>query len=244
MELFSQRRGIRPARTTLQIDSMDDALRNGLWNVVYVYCLEPFGSHPGDFAGFPNVFDPVKEVLRRLIVALWVGYFKKPVDVIPWYDILGSLKDYFFQCQWFEVYDFVEFVVDRYPFIESKSEFVESCNETLNREMSAYRCLNGRITPITSEEEIATVEHALTITDATKPVAAHLGRALELLSDRKSPDYRNSVKESISAVEALCRILTGNDRATLGQALNEMERQSALHPALKSSFSSLLWVYM
>jgi hypothetical protein len=37
---------------------------------------------------------------------------------------------------------------------------------------------------------------------------------LQALSDRKSPDYRNSVKESISAVEAACNLLTRVRRAT------------------------------
>ncbi len=33
------------------------------------------------------------------------------------------------------------------------------------------------------------------------PVKRHLSNALELLSDRENPDYQNSIKESITAVE-------------------------------------------
>jgi hypothetical protein len=74
-----------------------------------------------------------------------------------------------------------------------------------------------------------------------KPVATHLKRALELLSDRKSPDYRNSTKESISAVEAICGLITGNPKAELGQALKEIERGNKvkLHGALSGAFSKL-----
>ena len=39
------------------------------------------------------------------------------------------------------------------------------------------------------------------------------------MTDRKTPNYRNSIKESISAVEALCKIITENEKATLGKAL-------------------------
>ena len=60
-----------------------------------------------------------------------------------------------------------------------------------------------------------------------------------MLADRKAPDYRNSIKESISAVEALCNIITGNSSATLGKALSEIEKKHNLHPALKNAFSSL-----
>src|SRR5690606_4111676 len=47
-------------------------------------------------------------------------------------------------------------------------------------------------------------------------------RALELMSNREEPDYRNSVKESISAVEAACNIIVG-ENTTLGQALKRLK---------------------
>ena len=75
--------------------------------------------------------------------------------------------------------------------------------------------------------------------DRFKTVQIHLRRALELFSDRNNPDYRNSIKEFISAIESFCIIFTGNSKATLEQALKEIEKNHELHPALKNSFSSL-----
>lgn len=57
-----------------------------------------------------------------------------------------------------------------------------------------------------------------------------------MLSDRKVPNYRNSVKESISAVEAACRLVSGNMSATLAEALQKIEN---LHPALAKAFKQL-----
>jgi hypothetical protein len=70
-------------------------------------------------------------------------------------------------------------------------------------------------------------------------VRTHLTRALKLLSDRKAPDYRNSIKESISAVESIARDLTGMPKATLADALKVLERDNRLHPALKEGFLRL-----
>ena len=39
----------------------------------------------------------------------------------------------------------------------------------------------------------------------------HLANALEFLSDRENPDYPNSIKESISAVEAVAKEITGRE---------------------------------
>lgn len=63
--------------------------------------------------------------------------------------------------------------------------------------------------------------------------------ALDMLADRSSPDYRNSIKESISAVESVAQIITGDSSATLGSALKVIERKGSMHPALKASLSSL-----
>lgn len=72
-----------------------------------------------------------------------------------------------------------------------------------------------------------------------KPVATHLEQALNLLADRKLLDYKNSIKESISAVEAICQLIASKDKVTLGQALGEIEKKVRIHSALKKAFSNL-----
>ena len=71
------------------------------------------------------------------------------------------------------------------------------------------------------------------------PVNTHLRRSLELLSDRNSPDYRNSIKESISGVESLVAATVNKGKGTLGQLIKKLEDEIGLHPALKTAFSNL-----
>ncbi len=65
--------------------------------------------------------------------------------------------------------------------------------------------------------------------------------ALSKLSDRKNPDFRNSIKESISAVESLCQKITGKPKATLGDALKAIEKNGRvnLHSALKRGYEAI-----
>jgi hypothetical protein len=60
-----------------------------------------------------------------------------------------------------------------------------------------------------------------------------------LYTNRTSPDYRNSIKESISAVEAAAKVVSRKHDATLGHALAALERSGKLHSALKQGFSAL-----
>src|SRR5262249_40984524 len=114
-----------------------------------------------------------------------------------------------------------------------------SFNDILTRELSAYRLVGGRIVEITSEAELDAVEQALDT--PFQPVNRHMQSALDFLADRKAPDYRNSIKESISAVEAMCQLVSGQPKATLGQALGKIESSTKvkIHSALKDAFSKM-----
>ena len=89
---------------------------------------------------------------------------------------------------------------------------------------------------ITSEQEIKTIETA--IENSARNIKMHLNRALDLYAQRPNGDYRNSIKESISAVEAFCREKTGEN--TLGKALNKLEKNGIIFPdVLKHAFDKL-----
>jgi|Deesub1362A_J573_1020465.scaffolds.fasta_scaffold01916_5 hypothetical protein len=232
MELFSQRKGIKPVKSVIQVDSVDKDLRVSLWNALTIYYWNK--------VEFDELY-LLESSIWELIIKIWVDYLKEPIDTLgnSWENFYRKVRGYYFTCQWYEVYDFIEFIANTYPDAKTNQEFMNSCNFILESELSAYRFVGGKITQITSEEEISEIEEALEVSESLKTVNLHLKRALELLSDRKNPDYRNSIKESISAVEAICRLITQNDKATLGQALKEVEKKVGLHSALKNAFSSL-----
>jgi len=226
---FSQRKGLKPAKTTIQTDSMDIDLHNSLWSALINSYFH---------LGSPNISND--SYLQSLMRRLWLDYFKKPIDSLSnsWHEVLPQLRKYFYSCEWYEVYDLIEFCANNYSIESTNKRFIGVCNFYLERELSAYRFVTGVITQITSEEEISAIEEALKA-DYLKPVHTHLTSALSHLSDRKSPDYRNSIKESISAVEAISRLIMKKPTATLGAALKKIEDKVEIHAALKESFKKL-----
>src|SRR3990170_7538382 len=112
MELFSHRKGLKPIKSIIQIDSMDDDLRNGLWDALIFHFWDQMKtSNYGDI-----IFNNYNDV-GFLIQVLWHGYFKKPKDTINrnWHSTLAGLRKFFFDCQWNEAYDFIEFIANKYP---------------------------------------------------------------------------------------------------------------------------------
>lgn len=232
MKSFSQRKGLKKIKTEIQVDSIDEDLRNRLWNLFT-------GFYLNTMIGFTNVSSV--ENMAILLRGVWHNLFKAPIDNIPRRcdDLYDWMRDYFFKCGYGEVYDLLEFVGNNYPDEEKNRSFKEACNLVLKEELSAYRFVGKQITEVTSEKEVSEIEQAMDT--PLKAVNTHIESALKLMSDRKSPDYRNSIKESISAVEAICRVIANNKNAPLGQALDIIEKEGKieLNKALKDAFDHL-----
>ncbi|MCX6777544.1 MAG: hypothetical protein NT157_01525 [Candidatus Micrarchaeota archaeon] len=232
MVLFSERTGITP-RKAIQVERIDEGLRNRLWSVFRSYYLDASGT------SYISM-EAIRDSRSKIKAKLWDSFFKWPLDIMPveHYGFGQDIREWFFSNnrKWYELYNLLEFMVGNYGIEEMNTKFIADCNAVLKEEVSAYRFVDKQVAQITSNEEIREIEEALENTKSVDAVHTHLETALVLYSNKTDPDYRNSMKESISAVEALCRKITGKEKATLGDALGSMQD---LHPALRKAFESL-----
>jgi len=232
---FSQRYGYTPIKDKIQCESMDDELRIGLWNVFKLLVVDGLNDNV-----YSSSFD-------SYVRSLWIHFFKLPVDSIPRKNSLHSsspterIREWFFKQPWFEVYDLIEFTVQMDPSNFDVDNFIEVCNYVLKKELSGYRFIDKKICPITNESEILSIEESIlsTANPTLKSANIHLKDALSKVSDRKNPDYRNSIKESISAVESLAKIISGKPKATLGEVLGKLKPTIQIHPALEEGFKKI-----
>jgi hypothetical protein len=112
-------------------------------------------------------------------------------------------------------------------------------NDVLENEGSPYRFVDGFLTAITDAHELEAVRDALAIADRFAGAREHLSRGLQLLGARPEPDYRNAIKEAISSVESVLKVLTAHDHADLATALREFARAHPIHGALFAGLNSL-----
>ncbi|MBU9224072.1 AbiJ-NTD4 domain-containing protein [Burkholderia multivorans] len=227
---FSQRNGITPLPEALKPEAMPDALRNSLWNA-----FDHWRKRVGNS--------------QSLLQPLWRDFWKLPLDAMPVrhlgsgthrrteYDRVWSyVRERYFSSQWFEVYDFLDFYART---AEKRDSLISEVNQVLVNELAAYRVVGQQIVPVTEPIEIAAIETALADKGKFAGASVHLATALAHLSDRANPDYRNSIKESISAVESVAKIISGEAKAELGTALNVIEKNGKLHGALKNAYKAL-----
>jgi len=234
---FSQRLGITPAKKTFQKESIDGELLNSLWNAFHIFVFDQLSNYSD--RGEPDFSLFVKRI--------WMHFFKEPIDNIPTnrYGVrknqtISVIREWFFSANWYEVYDFVDFCLNEKALSKTR-ELKEHLNGVLERENSAYRVIEGKLAPITNTFEMEEIENALSQKAYTgvSEVNVHLQASLDKLSDKTNPDYRNSIKESISAVEALVNKINSSDNDTLGSALNKIDDNVKIHGALKDGFKKI-----
>ena len=207
--LFSEREGFTKPKP-VQKETMDDDLKNSLWNCLDLKYWTASTAYP------------LKELdsIRDIVVGLWMDVLKESttgIDNMPWREVLKRLQEWWLFVDVLKIYDVVDYVA-RMDNDEGRSkDFQALCSRILKRENSAYRFVSGRLSPVTNEIEIKEINMA-----ASRPldgVRTHLDTAQGLFSDRTKPDYRNSIKESISAIERLCKVIYHEYKADLRKDL-------------------------
>ncbi|MCL8006126.1 hypothetical protein M8845_01675 [Gelidibacter japonicus] len=233
---FSQRIGKTNIRGTLQIDDIDSSLSTRLWNVIQTCFFDLIDNHSYHYR---------ETELGEICKKIWLDFYDYRIDLLPKHNgntasgtIINHIRDWYFECHWYEKYDLIEFLLK----IRKENVhyfYISEINKELKKGLSGYRILNESLTQITSEEEIKEIEEALNYSSKWKSIETHLRTSLDLLSNRAKPDYRNSIKESISAVEAFSIIITNDKNASLGSALNKIEQKFKVHKALKRAFTAI-----
>jgi len=227
MARFSDRIGVTQP-PSLSREGMSIEFRTALWNVVHVFLFE------GVIAALT---DRWAGILRGFYM-----FQRQPLDDfiynIP--DERRRLREWWFHRdrQWWEIYNTIDYLVPRFAEYHQSDAYV-AFNSTLERESSRFRFVDALLTEITDKNEIAAIDKALSVAERFAGAREHVAAALRFLSQRPEPDYRNSIRESISAVESTLKVLTGMDHAPLGDALRAFSKTNPIHGALFSGLSSL-----
>lgn len=233
MSTFSERYGYVSPRNAVIREDMPLEVVNAVYN-----CFK-------DLQADYNVY--MRYTYSSLERSVWRYFLNLRSDDFPVYkhDVLTdyiSSPDY----PWYKKLDLLEYILN-YMVSESEEKnnpngielcrcFSRCLNFEFERLCYGYRIVNNLVVPITNEMEIEAIEKALA--DSKDNIQMHLSEALKLFSDKEHPDFRNSIKESISAVEVLCRELTGEK--TLGKALKKLEDNGIIiQNQLKEAFIQL-----
>lgn len=246
---FSEQIGFNTCTTQIQLNEFDSRTRtligNHLYNVlctvfsqarsIGIRCYRDFYDAPSKEMGSDFYKDILSEVMNVPVHLPPNAYYEweKNYDTIvkiisdaPYNEVLDLV---WYICHW---------ISDHITATDVMHTIYESFNTLFEREYVGYRFVAGKIVPITDENEAKEIEQAChTPFDGAR---TQLQKALGFLSDREHPDYKNCVKESISAVESVCKVLANDPKAELGKALKSLISNGMnIHGSLKSAILAL-----
>lgn len=231
---FSQRMGIKPIEVPIQTDCLNEDTRMDIWNSFYQW----FSSH---VVSDSDPIDYISGSERELCIRVWSRYLKRDLSHLSYgHNLIGEVKRLILSSTtaWYDILDFCEQIIND-PYTQVKY-FSKMLNDVFEIDNVGYRIIGKQISPITNETEIQSIESALALNGPFVGARIHIQTALEKYSDKTSPDYRNCVKESISAVESMCQILANNPKATLGAALKVLNNGGIdIHSALAAGFEKI-----
>lgn len=226
--VFSTRYGYKDTKP--QIETASDTLKRRIFAAFFKQEFDFYDTM--EWSGYTTG-------IEDMMIEMGVPY-EFPQDRIIKQRNADALRKYILGSKtWYLIFDFIEKYL-----MNSDSRTAEKMaplfNRILEEEVSGYRILDRQVVPITNPAELSTIQEAY----STKydSVNTHIAKALTLYADRKTPDYENSIKESISAVESMCCIITGmtGAQATLGKALKKLKESGVhIHSAMENAFSSL-----
>ena len=232
---FPQRMGVVPA-PLVGLQDMPDDLRVALWNTFQHWI---FGD---EVPGMTR-----SEQGRRVFT--YVGW---PADEVKFSgrDNRQRLKEWFFVTSWDRVYDFVEWLPhllarsatdpfnERRQLVALAKLYLDDVDRALACSGSPYRLIGTDLVPITDQAELAEVAHA--IDSPFDGARRHIAQATTLLSMKPEPDYRNCIKESVSAIESMLMEATGVRKGDFPVLLKAFEqRHCSLHPAFRNAVNTL-----
>jgi hypothetical protein len=227
---FSQRNKLAKPPEPGNPGELRDSERKKLWNVFYEVIYRHYARVAATIIGEKEFSPPVRYILREL----WTEYFGRLRDEYGGPDqMVQFLRSQFLGGPFHVPLDILESVIENNFVVPALQDKLE---QGLRSENCFYQLFQGKFIPRLPPEQRESLEAALKTSD---PIRIHLETALRMLSDRQHPDYRNSIKESILAVEAACKNLTGSKRGTLNDALKKLDKRRPLHPAFKEALEKL-----
>ena len=239
---FSDAHNLITINKIQQIDEFDDDTRTRLNNKLF-HLLEHIFEQKTEAYFYPgakglNKLEHYfsKDILDDLFckdTRLDRGYHHS------WRETYNDISKVIITAKYNEVLDVIQYCCRWIELIiqMNKGYFYSAINSFFEQEYVGYRFVDGYIVQITDEVELKEIAEACNNPyDGTR---GHMRKAVQYLADRETKDYKNCIEESMHAVESICKIITGNEKAVLSDALKEMEKNKGIHPSLKLGFIKL-----
>lgn len=210
--LFSKRYGLRPTPEGLMYEDIPEAARVGLYHIVTQF--------------FDKKYLALYDVICRAL--------RIPVKLKTTLrsDSSGSseIEDLIMKCQYWQFYDICEVLWQGLKYKGEKDSLSDEINILFREEHLGFELRDGKVEKIGSGFVDAQIKEAryLLKEPEFKGADEHFEKALRALNTRPKPDVENCVKDAVSAIESVGRIIVNDDKAMLSNIIKSMAKDGTI----------------
>jgi len=234
---FKQREGLEELPRALKKEEFPDSLRIAIWNLLYEHISPKKNSC---ITGYGICRFSTSDLWTKIIGARYESYRHKRLDLYTLKVGYEDLEEIYTNGNLQDIYNDLDFI------ISLNSRDLKFFRERLKDILDHYQCYytiffegkNSSIAPRVTEQEKNSIEQCYKDLDKNKFDGAktHLVKAVKFLNKN---NFSDSVRESISAVESVCRLIAEKPKADLTDALKEIKKKMYIHEALEKGFKIL-----
>jgi hypothetical protein len=216
-DLFSKRYGLRSTPEGLMYEDVSERARVGLYHLVKHF-FEKGYSYLG--------------LYKVLCIALRIPADRGIAESYLSWDYLASeaIEKLIMNCQWWQFYDICEVLWQGLKHKGEKDSLSDEINNLFREEQLGFELRDGKVEKIGSGFIDAQIKEAryLLKEPEFKGADEHFEKALKTLNTRPKPDVENCVKDAVSAIESVGRIIVNDEKALLGDIIKDMAKNKTI----------------
>ena len=179
---FSEAHGKGSCNTQMQLDDLDDRTRNILFNIISVSLYRYF-NRDKFYDRYGSPLYNQENQLCQLIFTYVLGIRFNASLHYDMHNLIPYIEKIISNAPYNEVFDLLEKLYTyHYHDIQQKEPIDQIINSVFEQEYVGYRFVDGRIVPITDENEIKSIEDACS--GEFEGTRAHIKKAVGFIADR------------------------------------------------------------
>lgn len=239
-EGFSDRNSLSPIPKEMQYDNLDSGSRVALFNALKnIVCYQ-----------VKHQILSEKAIAKIIVEGLFNDVYNEYEDTFD--QVFDDIYKLLVEEPYHTVLTIIEYLCnlvyeDRDSYLASRGydpsyikyyqDTRDAMNEVFEEEFIGYRFIGDKITSITNDSEIKEINESAQT--SYEKVNESINKAISFLSETGTKDYKNSIKESVMAVEQLLNIILGTNGLTLKNAIEQFSRKTDIDENLKLSIKHL-----